>query len=175
MFDKLIDVLILIWDMVCPLEILRVYERGVRLRGGHYVETLGPGWYGKIPLWDTIMRDNVVTRTKHMSSQPLETADGKTVQVAGILRFQICDIKKALLDVEGVDDAIRDIGSLVIADAVKRVTYAELRSAEFSEVLTKAARKRGWRYGIEVEELGLYSLSPGKTLVVVNPSARQQT
>jgi regulator of protease activity HflC (stomatin/prohibitin superfamily) len=171
MFDKLLDLLIEMWDTVKPFEIIRVYERGVRLRGGEYVATLGPGFYGKIPLWDTIHTDNVVTRTKNMSARGLFTADGKTVQVQGILRFRISDIKKALLDVEGVDDATRDISYLVIADAVSRATYEQLRSPEFAETLTKAARKRGWRYGIEVEELGLSGVSPAKTYVLLQPTA----
>lgn len=171
MLDRLLDLLIEMWDTVKPFEIIRVYERGVRLRGGDFVETLGPGFYTKIPLWDAIHTDNVVTRTKYLTSQPLETTDGKALQVRAILRFSINDIRKALLEVEGVDDAIRDIGALVIAGAVQRATYDEVRAPEFAETLTKAARKRGWRYGIEVEEMGLSSVSRGKTLVLVQPNA----
>lgn len=170
MFDKLIDVLVQAWDSLKPWEILRVYERGVRLRGGKFKEVLGPGVHFKIPLLDDIVTDNVVTRTRNFSPQALATKDGKTVQVSGILRFSIRDVKKALLEVEGVDDATRDTGYLVIADAVQNSTYEEVRRAEFAEKLTKAARKRGWRYGIEVEELGLSDISPSKTLVLVKPN-----
>lgn len=159
MFDKLIDVLVECWEACKPFEILHVYERGVRLRGGSYKETLGPGTYFKIPVYDTILNHNVVTRTKNIVSRPLETLDGVTVQVAAILRFSISDVKKALLEVEGVEDATQDISCLVIADSVQRTTYDQVRAASFAETLTKAARKRGWRYGIEVEELGLDSVS----------------
>ena len=171
MFDKLIDVLIQVWDRATPIEILLAYQRGVHLRSGIYRRTLGPGWWAKIPFLDTILTDNVVTRTNNMSPQALATSDGKTVQVSGILRFKINDVKQALLEVEGVSDATRDIGYLVIADAVSRATYEQVRSPDFAETLTKAARKRGWRYGIEVEELGLSDVSPSKTFVLVKPNA----
>lgn len=170
MFDKLIDILVEAWESIKPWEILRVYERGVRLRGGRYAETLEAGFYWKVPVYDAIMIDNVVTRTLNLSPQALATSDGKTVQVSGVLRFSIRDVKKSLLEVEGVDDATRDISYLVIADLVQRNTYETVRSAEFAETLTKAARKRGWRYGIEVEELGLSDVSPSRTFVLVKPN-----
>lgn len=170
MFDRLIDILVQAWESIKPWVILRVYERGVRLRGGQYKETLEPGLYWKIPVFDDVMVDNVVTRTENLSPQALETSDGKTVQVSGVLRFSIRDVKKALLEVEGVDDATRDISYLVLADLVQQNTYETVRSAEFAETLTKAARKRGWRYGIEVEELGLSDKSRSKTFVLVKPN-----
>jgi hypothetical protein len=86
------------------------------------------------------------------------------------LRFNIRDIYKALIEVEGIDHATRDIGYLVIAEAVQTNTYETVRSAEFGEVLTKAGRKIGWRYGIEVEQLGLSDVSPAKTLILVKPN-----
>lgn len=171
MFDRLLDVLIQVWDRATPVEILLAYQRAVRLRGGEYLDTLGPGLWFKIPFYDQILADNVVTRTNNMSPQALATSDGKTVQVSGIMRFRINDVRKALLEVEGVNDATRDIGYLVIADAVSRATYEQVRAPEFAETLTKAARKRGWRYGIEVEELGLSDVSPSKTFVLVKPNA----
>jgi membrane protease subunit HflK len=170
MIDKLIDTLITIWDSVKFWEIVLHYERGVRLRKGVYRETLEPGWYWKIPVLDHIATDNVVTRTHNLSPQALQTSDGKTVQISGILRFNIRDIYKALLEVEGIDHATRDIGYLVIAEAVQTHTYEEVRAANFAEVLTKAARKIGWRYGIEVEQMGLSDVSPAKTLILVKPN-----
>lgn len=170
MFDRLIDVLVQAWDSLKPWEILRSYERGVRLRGGAVHAVLEPGIHYKIPLVDTVLSDNVVTRTHNLSPQALSTKDGKTVQVSGIMRFSIRDVQKALLEVEGIDHATRDIGYLIIADAVQRSTYEEVRQAAFAETLTKAARKRGRRYGIEVEELGLSDISPAKTLVLCRPN-----
>lgn len=170
MLDKLIDTLIQIWDSVKFWEIVMHYERGVRLRRGVFKEVLEPGWHWKIPVIDHVVTDNVVTRTTNMSPQALQTADGKTVQVAGIMRFNIRDIYKALLEVEGIDHATRDIGYLVIAEAVQTHSFEEVRAASFSESLTKAARKVGWRYGIEVEQLGISDVSPAKTLILVKPN-----
>jgi regulator of protease activity HflC (stomatin/prohibitin superfamily) len=170
MIDKLIDTLIEIWDSVRFWEIVQHYERAVRLRRGIFAGVLEPGWHWKIPIVDHIISDNVVTRTNNMSPQALQTSDGRTVQVSGILRFNIRDIYKALLEVEGIDHATRDVGYLVIAEAVQTHTYEQVRAAGFADVLTKAARKIGWRYGIEVEQLGLSDVSPAKTLVLVKPN-----
>jgi regulator of protease activity HflC (stomatin/prohibitin superfamily) len=170
MIDKLIDTLIAIWDSVKFWEIVMHYERGVRLRRGVFKELLEPGWHWKIPVIDHMLTDNVVTRTNNLSPQALQTSDGKTVQVSAILRFNIRDIYKALLEVEGIDHATRDIGYLVIAEAVQTHPYEAVRSADFADVMTKAARKIGWRYGIEVEQLGLSDVSPAKTLILVKPN-----
>jgi membrane protease subunit HflK len=170
MIDKLIDTLIQIWDSVKFWEILVHYERGVRLRKGVFVEVLEPGWHWKIPVLDQIISDRVVSRTNNMSPQGLQTSDGKTVQVSGIIRFSIRDIYKAVLEVEGVDDAVRDISYLAIAEAVQTHTFDQVRAASFAEHLTKAARKLGWRYGIEVEQLGLSDVSPARTFILVKPN-----
>lgn len=170
MIDKLIDTLIQIWDSVKFWEILKHYERGVRLRKGVFNEVLEPGWHWKVPVLDQILADNVVSRTNNMSAQALQTADGKTVQVSGIIRFRIRDIFKALLEVEGMDDAVRDISYLVIAEAVQTSNYDQVRAATFTELLTKSARKAGWRYGLEVEQLGLSDVSPAKTFILVKPN-----
>lgn len=170
MIDKLIDTLIQIWDSVRFWDILKHYERGVRLRKGIFKEVLGPGWHWKIPVLDQILADNVVSRTNNMSAQALQTSDGKTVQVSGIIRFSIRDIVKALLEVEGMDDAVRDISYLVIAEAVQTSTYDQVRAAAFTDRLTKSARKAGWRYGLEVEQLGLSDVSPAKTFILVKPN-----
>jgi regulator of protease activity HflC (stomatin/prohibitin superfamily) len=168
--DKLIDTFIHVWDSVKFWEIVLHYERGIRLRCGKFKALLDPGWHWKIPVIDQIISDNVVTRTNNLSPQALQTSDGKSVQVSGILRFNIRDIQKAMLEVEGIDHAIRDIGYLVIAEAVQTNLYDTVRSADFGEPLTKSARKIGWRYGIEVEQLGLSDVSPAKTLVLVKPN-----
>lgn len=170
MLDKLIDFALESVERFYFFSMVREYERGLVLRFGRFHRLLEPGFHWIWPVIEDAVSDGVVTRTTHMKSQPLETADGKTVQVAGIMRWRISAIRKAALEVEGVDDAIRDIGYLVIADAVKRSTYEEVRKANFSDVLTSSARKRGWRYGIEVEEMGLFAVSSTTTLVLVNPS-----
>lgn len=170
MIDKLIDTLIQIWDSVKFWEIVKHYERGVRLRKGILKEVLEPGWHWKAPVLDQILSENVVTRTSNMSPQGLQTSDGKTVNVSGIIRFNIRDIVKALLEVEAVTDAVRDISYLVVAEAVQTHTFEEVRDAAFAEYLTKSARKRGWRYGIEVEEFGLSDITPAKTFILVKPN-----
>jgi regulator of protease activity HflC (stomatin/prohibitin superfamily) len=170
MIDKLIDTLIQVWDSVKFWEIVLHYEKGIRLRRGVFKEVLEPGWHWKIPVVDHIISDNVVTRTNNFSPQALATEDGKTLQVSGILRWNIRDICKALLEVEGLDHAVKDIGFMVIAEAVQTHCYDEVCRAEFTDLLTKAARKIGWRYGIEVEQLGLSDVSPAKTLILVRPN-----
>lgn len=170
MIDKLIDTLIQIWDSVKFWDILVHYERGVRMRRGVFKEVLEPGWHWKIPVIDQILTDNVVSRTSNMSPQALQTSDGKTVQVSGIIRFNIRDIYKALLEVEGLDDAIKDISYLAVAEGVQTHTFEQVRAADFAEYLTKAARKNGWRYGIEVEQLGLSDISPARTFILVRPN-----
>jgi len=165
MFDRLIDMLLGCLQWFVPFVVVDEFERAIVLRFGKFHRVLEPGFHWIIPLEaEKVLADNVVPRTVNLGSQSLTTKDGKVVVVGGVVTASIRDIKKALLEVEGVDDALKDscygaIGSLVAAhpwDAVQQDT--------FSETLTKACRKQAWRYGIEIERVQLSDLSLARTL-----------
>ena len=164
MFDKLIDVLLQWAGFFIPFVVIDEFERGVVLRFGRPVRDLGPGFHWIIPFQvDRVMADNVVPRTINLGSQSLTTKDGKAVVVAGVVTAQIRDVRKALLEVEGVDDACIDSSYGAIGALVASHTWEEVQHEDFSDVLTKACRKQAWRFGIEIQKVQLSDLTLART------------
>lgn len=155
MLDRLIDLFLQFVELFRFFVVIDHYQRAVVLRLGHYHRELGPGLHWMIPMAEDALVDNVKVRTTHMGDQVLTTLDGKTITVSGIIRWNISDIRKALLEVEGLDDVYRDVTVTTLADYVKNKTWEQLQDPVVTEELTKTARKMGWRYGVEVESLSL--------------------
>jgi regulator of protease activity HflC (stomatin/prohibitin superfamily) len=164
MFDKLIDVLLQCVGWLVPFVVIDEFERGIVLRFGRHQRDLGPGFHWIIPFQvDRVMADNIVPRTVNLGSQSLTTKDGKTVVVAGVVTAAIRDARRALLEVEGVDDALQDscygaIGALVAAH-----TWHDIQQEAFADTLTKACRKQAWRFGIEIQRVQLSDLTLART------------
>lgn len=165
MLDRLID-LILQWvGWLVPFTVIMQYERAVVLRLGVYRRELGPGLHWIVPFGiDSVLADNVVPRTTNLAGQSLTTKDGRTVIAAAIVTSSINNIRKATLEVEGVTEALRDSCYGTIGTLVASHTWDDLRKVEFLETLTKACRKNGWRFGIEIERVALSDLASTKAI-----------
>jgi regulator of protease activity HflC (stomatin/prohibitin superfamily) len=141
------------------------YERGILLRLGTYRRNFEPGFHWAIPFGiDRIMVDNVVTRTTDLTPQSLTTKDNKTVSARVVVTSNIRDIKKALLEVEGMDHALTDSCAAAVGEYVRSLTWEELRSDASVETLTKLCRKNAWRYGVEIERVQLADLSISRVI-----------
>jgi regulator of protease activity HflC (stomatin/prohibitin superfamily) len=141
------------------------YERGVLLRFGKFNRVLEPGIHWVIPFYiDKAIHDNVVTRTTELPPQTLTTRDNRTVSVTAVVTSNIRYIKKALLEVEGVDHALVDSCAAAVGSHVSSLTWDELRAKDITEALTKLCRENAWRYGIEIERVQLADLALSRVI-----------
>jgi regulator of protease activity HflC (stomatin/prohibitin superfamily) len=169
MFDKLIDLCIQFIELFRFFIVIDQFERGVVLRLGVFNRELEPGFHFLIPFnIENCMTDNVVTRVSGTSNQVLTTKDEKGIIARVMVRWRIRDIQKALLEVEGVDDAFRDSVFAVVKQEVHSSDWATIRGEAFGEELTKKARKLGFRYGIEVEQVQFTDLAISKSFTLNN-------
>jgi len=151
-FEKLIDVLLEFIDLFRFWQVVDQYEEGVVLRLGKYNRTLGPGIHWMLPLaLERAMLDTVTVRTTAMSSLDLTTYEDQALRLDCIVRWKIKDIYKVLLETEGVDDVLKDATYATISKVVRAHTWADIIKPDFSDTLTKEARKRAFRYGVEIE------------------------
>ena len=165
MFDKLIDVALSFAETFRFFTVIDEFERGVVLRAGKFSREIGPGFHWLIPFnIERAFTDNVVPRTQNLGAQSLTTKDGKNVVVSGIVTAKIRDIKKAVLEVEGVDHALIDSCYAGIASLVSASTWDEIRSEEFSDKLTAACRKQAFRYGVEITRVQLSDVALSRAL-----------
>lgn len=165
MFDRIVDFLISVAGWFRPWEVIRAYEEGVILRFGKFHRKAEPGFHWIVPFAiEEVLRDNVVPRTTNLGSQSLTTADGKTVVVGAIITSAIRDVRKALLEVEGVDHVLRDSCFGTLATQVSKTEFALVRTEEFAEELTKVCRRGAWKYGIEIQSVKLSDLSASRVM-----------
>jgi len=160
MIDKLLDLIVNFIDLFRFWQVIKDYERGVVLRLGVFHQELAPGLHWIRPLGiDNVLIDNVVPRTVALGAQSLMTKDGVTVAVSAVVTAQIRYIRKALLEVEGVDHALVDSCSASVAEHVARSTWDELRATAGAETLLKECRKQAFQYGIEVSRVQLSDIT----------------
>jgi len=145
--------------------VIEPYEEGVRLRLGKFVDELKPGFHWMWPLHiDHVIIHIVVATTHHLGFGSITTRDGKAVGFNAVITHKVHDIKKAMLEIENVEDAIRDACSGEIGRVLHGSTWEEITDDSILDKLTSACRKRGFRYGIEILSVQLSSLSLVKNI-----------
>ena len=160
MLDRLIDALIQWASWFIPFVVLDAFQRGVVLRFGILHRELDPGFHWIIPCGvEHVLDDNVVPRTVNLQSQSLTTSDGVSVVVGGVVTASISSIRKAILEVEAVDDALRDSCLGVISQQVRASTWAQLQAVDFTTELTEACRKQASDYGIRIKRVQLSDIA----------------
>jgi regulator of protease activity HflC (stomatin/prohibitin superfamily) len=169
MFDRLIELFVEFLHLFQFWTVVDEYQRGIVLRFGKLQKQLDPGLHWVIPFGvDRVVDLIVVTTLAALPPTFLTIKDGTTVSVAVIVRYNIRDVTKALLDVNHVMDAIKDSVSGAVSVAVRNATWAELESPDFAAQLPKECRKKAWRYGVEIEDVILDDLCKVKMHGILN-------
>ncbi len=165
MFDKLFEILQWAAEALIPFVIIAHYERGVLLRFGHFRRVVEPGLHWCLPLhFDQVIYENVKPRTTHISGLSTTTKDGKSVGFDAIITWSIVDIEKALLEVNDIQDAITDACAGEIGTRMTEETWEAICSGAAWDKLTTACRRRGKKWGINIEEVQLAGVSLVKNI-----------
>jgi regulator of protease activity HflC (stomatin/prohibitin superfamily) len=167
MLDKLLEFLAAVWSDLTPIVILNPYTSGVQIRLGKLLRVLGGGdWYWKIPFADYILHEFVVSRTERLTGLATTTVDGKAIGFDAVITYRISDIQKALLEVHDLKDAIADSCAGIIGTELSNRTWTEIIHGDTVDDLTSACRKRGWKWGVEIQLVQLTGVAPVKNLRV---------
>jgi len=114
-------------DYISPIFILREYESGVLLRLGIYKRNLIAGINFKWPLLDEVHTVIRTVDTFHVAAVDITTLDGKQVSVEPIIKFEIIDPKKYLIDVNQASDNLHDIARGIIADYLTDCEWEDIK------------------------------------------------
>jgi regulator of protease activity HflC (stomatin/prohibitin superfamily) len=167
MFDKLLEILKEIWGDLTPIAVLHQYNGGVQMRMGKLLRVLeGGGWYWKVPFADHIIFESVVPRTERLTGLATTTADGKAIGFDAVVTWRISDIQKSLLEVNDLKDAIADTCAGIIGSELSNSVWEDILHGNTVESLTAACRKRGWRWGVEIQQVQLTGVAPVRNLRV---------
>lgn len=165
MFDRVWEVIKEILRAFQPYVVLMPYERGVLTRLGVIKYEMEPGFHWCWPFHiDVVHFLNVVAHVEHIANLATITKDGKQVSCEAIVTYRISNVRKALFEVEHLRDAIMDTCAGVIGSTLCGQTWEDLWGGAAAETVTDACRKRGWKYGIEVQSVQLTGLAQARTI-----------
>jgi len=140
-----------IWrDYLSPVLVLRCYEGGVLLRLGTYRKNLKEGINFKIPLIDEVHVIITTIDTFHISPVDITTIDNKQVSVEPIIKFDIIDPKKYLVDVNEAAGNIHDIARGIIADYLTDCTWDDIKKKTTLTAIKNALKKECDDMGINI-------------------------
>jgi regulator of protease activity HflC (stomatin/prohibitin superfamily) len=163
--DRLIEFLLSIAGAFIPFTVVPEYQAGVILRFGKYVKTIEPGFHWKIPFHvDEPLVDNVVTTVHRIAGLAAVTQDGVAVAFDAVVTYRISDVRKALLEVHDVRDAVVDSCAGLIGTAMVALTWEHIVDGSAAETISAACRKRGFRYGVEIQGVQLTGVAKARTL-----------
>lgn len=163
LFGRLIDLIVLVWKFFIPFVVIKGFEEGVVLTWGRYTRSIGPadglfgtGFHIVAPFYiETVIKDVVVLRVINLPAQSLTTRDGKTVVIGGVARASISDIRKATMDVDGVDGAVRDSCLGAIGEMVEEATWEDMLTPAFRDGLLRRVRDEVREFGVKVRSVKL--------------------
>lgn len=165
MLDKLWELLSASLSAMAFWTVIDPYERGLLLRLGLFRRVLEPGFHLRLPLHiDRVISENIVPRTERLSGLATTTKDGKSIGFDAVVTYRISDIEKALLEVNDLKDAIADSCAGTIGSALSNVTWEDILHGDAVDALTASCRKRGWRWGVEIQSVQLTGVALVKNL-----------
>ncbi len=173
MLEKLIDVLIEIYDSLKPFVVIPEYDKGIRLRLGRNRGVLEPGFHWKIPFADDILTHMVKTTTINLSEQTITTKDWRSIVVKAVIKYEVRDIEKLLLEVNDPVSAISDMAKGIIRNTFILKDWADCNNDTASNEIGKEVKKESLKWGISVKEVTLTDLGEMRSFRLFNSTFLQ--
>lgn len=165
MFDRLFDIIVAVWKHLLFFVVLEPFEQGVLVRLGRFVKVLEPGLHFVLPLGiDAVYNEHVTPRTERLSGLSTTTKDGRPIGFDAVITYKISDIRKAVLEITDLKDAIADTCAGVIGTTLHEATWDSILAGDALEELVARCRKRGFRWGVEVMAVQLCGVALVKNL-----------
>lgn len=167
MFDKLFELLKVLWNDVVPYYIINEFESACILRWGKFHRVSDAGIFWKLPFGDYVYAYHVRTQTTHLTPQTLTTKDKKSVVIKAIVRYNIYDVQAYTLQVYDAHDALCDTTQGIIASIVKNYDWDKVLEGIEVEI-TEKVNAAVTEWGIEVEKVTLSDQGEIRTIRLIN-------
>lgn len=168
----IVDLLDKLTSFIPRLVFIEPNEGGLRITLGSRVKELTPGWYIWCPLFQEVIKLEVVSQVVDLRAQSVETKDGHHVIVSGALQYKVTDVKKAILDVQDWDKSVQTLALGVIAEYIQQHSLQECRDLENikSEVRKKIVEASGW--GLKIQQVYITDFTEAKSIRIITESSR---
>lgn len=128
------------------------YERGVLFSFGKYSKMMMPGWHIIIPVFQSLRKIDIRTKTIDLSDQEAITKDNVSTRISAVLYFKVIDAAKATLSVENFVWATSQLAETTMRTVVGEfdldglLSHRDLVATKIEEIVEKTAGS----WGIEV-------------------------
>lgn len=151
MLDRLIDLLVQFIELFKFWAVVDPYEEALVLRLGKLHRHLLCGWHWVIPFGvERVLTEHIVPAVRVLENECATTKDGKSIGFRAVATYRVRDIEKVLLEVEDGNHAVVDACAGEVTRVLRESTWEEINQPEMLEKVTAAARKRGFRFGVEI-------------------------
>jgi regulator of protease activity HflC (stomatin/prohibitin superfamily) len=165
MFEKLFELVAQFGGLFKFWEVVHPYEGGLVLRLGIYSRDLKLGYNWIIPFgFEHTITEYTVPRTSRIHSMSTTTKDGKTIGFEAVITWRINDLKKSLLEVSSLKDAIADCCMGVIGTELAESSWEEILHGKVIDALGATCRKQGWKWGVEIIRVQLTGVAAAKNI-----------
>ena len=177
MFDKLVDLIVSWIKLFFFTYVLHADQRGIVLRFGRHVRDVGPGWHFKWPFdIDEVFFREITPSTLTVGPQSLTTKDDRDVVVSVLVTYQIEDVRRTIIEIQGVLPVLHYATYGVVSDFVMKHTWAELRNVratddtrelDLDNEIAKAVRRRAKKYGVHIIDVQFCDLTKSRSLRLI--------
>lgn len=126
------------------------------------VVVLKPGLHLYWPIWSHPELYPIKRQTLNLRPQLLTTHDGRTITVSATVIYEICDIRKALVETYDLEETVADIAQRGIKQVVLGMEFEAIKDEQESldEQLNVAVRRDLLTHGVAVREAFLSDVAP---------------
>ena len=167
MFDGLRDLFSQFWTRMLPVQVVTVGQHAGHIRLGKYHRTLGPGLHWKIPVADAFEIHHTNITTQRFDSQTLTTKDDIQIVLRAIVRYQIDDVEKYIVNCFDQREVLEDTTMGEIQKHVRDHTWAEFDAAALEKEVATAVRRQTGKFGFEIIAVTLTDVGRMRSLRLI--------
>lgn len=137
------------------------YERGILFHRGRYSKMLNPGWHIIWPIFYSMRKVDIRTKTVDVPAQEAITKDNVSIKINAVLYYSIFDASKSILGVENFNYAVSQLAQTTMRNIVGTVSLDELLtereklSTDICQIVDTATDP----WGIKIENVELKDIS----------------
>jgi regulator of protease activity HflC (stomatin/prohibitin superfamily) len=139
--------------------------------GAMRTTVLGPGMHWFWPVTTSFQVYPTEYQTDNLPSQTIETADGKTITVSGMITYRITDLGKLLPRTHSALKLVQVLTLAAVHATMCKFTFEQLsveqRKGTLNTKLRNAAQKPLEEFGVKVEDCMLTDLTRSKVFRLI--------
>lgn len=142
------------------------YERGVLFTMGKFSRIVQPGWFIMLPIFHTLKKVDIRTKTVDVPNQEVITKDNIPIGVNAVIYFRVFDAAKAVIEVENFIYATSQLAQTTMRNSIGEYTLDELlqERTKVANLIRKIVDEASDPWGIDVQSVELKDITMSDSL-----------